>query len=132
MILRRPFRETKSLKERLLAEARTLREEARMLPNGPLRDAALRKARQTEAAAHMDDWLNSPGLRPPTRDYISTSLSDAERIKRFRDKAAEAEQLIGLAQTEARRQTLGQIADSYNRSADHLEALDRSRPKKGD
>ena len=66
-IQRRRFKQTQSLKERLLAEAQNLREEARLLPCGSLRDAALRKARQTEAAAHMDDWLNSPGLRPPKK-----------------------------------------------------------------
>jgi hypothetical protein len=68
MDLRRRFKQTKSLKERLLDEARNLREEARLLPFGPVRDAALKKARQTEIAAHMDDWLKSPGLRPPKRD----------------------------------------------------------------
>jgi hypothetical protein len=68
MDLRRRFKHTKSLKERLLEEARNLREEANLLPYGPLRDAALKKARQTETAAHMDDWLNSPGLRPPKSD----------------------------------------------------------------
>jgi hypothetical protein len=68
MDLRRRFKHTKSLKERLLEEARNLREEANLLPYGPLRDAALKKARQTETAAHMDDWLNSPGLRSPKSD----------------------------------------------------------------
>lgn len=68
IIRRRRFKQTKSLKERLLEEAQDLREEAKLLPYGPLRDAALKKARQTEAAAHMDDWLKSPGLQPPKKD----------------------------------------------------------------
>jgi hypothetical protein len=68
MDLRRRFKQTKSLKERLLDEAHELREEATLLSYGPLRDAVMKKARQTEAAAHMDDWLNSPGLRPPKKD----------------------------------------------------------------
>jgi len=67
MFTRRRFKQTKSLKERLLEEAQNLREEAKLLPYGPVRDATLKKARQTEAAAHMDDWLNSPGLRPPKK-----------------------------------------------------------------
>jgi hypothetical protein len=67
MFQRRSFKQTKSLKERLLEEARNLRDEAQLLPGGLVRDAALRKARQTEAAAHMDDWLNSQGLRPPKK-----------------------------------------------------------------
>jgi hypothetical protein len=65
---RRFFRQTKSLSERLLEEARNLRDEAKLLPYGPVRNAALKKARQIEVAAHMDDWLNSPGLRPPKND----------------------------------------------------------------
>lgn len=66
-MLRRGFKQTKSVKERLLEEARELREEARLLPFGPDRDAASKKARQIVAAAHMDDWLSSPGLQPPKK-----------------------------------------------------------------
>ena len=68
MTIRRRVKQTKSLKERLLEEAQNLRQGAELLPNGPVREAALKKARQTEAAAHMEDWLNSPGLKPPKRD----------------------------------------------------------------
>jgi hypothetical protein len=68
MFQRRRFKQAKSLKQRLLEEAQNLRDEAKLLPYGPVRDAALKKARQTEAAAHMDDWLTSPGLRPPKKD----------------------------------------------------------------
>lgn len=64
---RRRFIQTKSLKERLLEDARHLRAEAELLPHGPVRDAALRKARQAETAAHMDEWLNSPGLQQPRK-----------------------------------------------------------------
>ncbi|WP_426527910.1 hypothetical protein [Bradyrhizobium sp. McL0615] len=66
--MRHRFIQTKSLRERLLEEAQTLREQARLLPFGPVRDAALKKARQAEAAAHMDDWLASPGLQPPKNE----------------------------------------------------------------
>lgn len=38
-----------------------------MLPYGPIREAALKKARATDAYAHMEDWLNSPGLMPPKK-----------------------------------------------------------------
>jgi hypothetical protein len=68
MKMRRRFKQTRSLKERLLEEAQNLRDEAKLLPHGPVRDAVLKKARQTEAAAHMGDWLNSPGLRSPKKD----------------------------------------------------------------
>jgi hypothetical protein len=26
----------------------------------------IRRARQAETASHINEWLNSPGLRPPT------------------------------------------------------------------
>jgi hypothetical protein len=29
------------------------------------RDDVLRKARQADTAAHLDDWANSPGLQAP-------------------------------------------------------------------
>jgi hypothetical protein len=65
MLRRRRFKQTQSLQERLIQEAKRLYDEARLLPPGPVRDAALKRARQAEAAAHLDEWLNSPGLRPP-------------------------------------------------------------------
>ncbi|MGY2903578.1 hypothetical protein [Bradyrhizobium sp. URHC0002] len=68
MKMRHRFKQTRSLKERLLEEAQNLRDAAKLLPSGPVREAVLKKARQTEAAAHMDDWLNSPGLRSPKKD----------------------------------------------------------------
>ena len=51
--------------ERLMQSAEKVRAEAAMLPPGPERDALLRQARRSETAAHMDDWMNSPGLKPP-------------------------------------------------------------------
>ncbi|MBT1516821.1 hypothetical protein KIP88_41175 [Bradyrhizobium sp. SRL28] len=68
IIKRRRFKQTKSLKERLVEEAQKLRDQAKLLPYGPVREAVLKKARRIEAAAHMDDWLNSPGLRPPKKN----------------------------------------------------------------
>jgi hypothetical protein len=51
---RRRFKQTKSLKDRLLEEAQSLREQAKLLPFGLVRDATLKKARRAEAAAHRD------------------------------------------------------------------------------
>lgn len=62
---RRRFKQTISLEERLAEEARRLREEAELLPHGPVRDEALRKARQAETSSHLSEWLRSPGLQPP-------------------------------------------------------------------
>ncbi len=65
MTQRRRFKQTVSLEERLAEEARRLREEAELLPHGPVRDEALRKARQAEIGLHISEWLKSPGLQAP-------------------------------------------------------------------
>jgi hypothetical protein len=63
--MRDRFKQTESLEQRLTEEARRLRAQAELLPPGAVRDAALRKARQTETACDMNEWLTSPGLQPP-------------------------------------------------------------------
>ncbi len=60
------FNQTQTLAERMAEEAKRLRAQARLLAPGIVRDDLLRKARQAETAAHMDDWLRSPGLKSPT------------------------------------------------------------------
>ena len=65
MLSRLRIIQSKSLKQRVTEEAATCREQAKLLPPGFLREALLRKARQAETAAHMDDWLRSQGLQPP-------------------------------------------------------------------
>jgi len=64
-MFRRRVKQTQSLEIRLSAEAARLREEAKKLPHGSKREELLRKARQTETASHMSEWLTSPGLQPP-------------------------------------------------------------------
>lgn len=63
---RRRIKQTQSLEERLAHEAKNLREQAKLLPPGAVREALLRKAQQTETASDLSGWLRSPGLRPPT------------------------------------------------------------------
>jgi hypothetical protein len=53
------------LQVRMALHALRLNEEAQSLRPGPERDAIIRRARQVETASHVDDWLSSPGLRPP-------------------------------------------------------------------
>ena len=65
MIGRRRFQHTQTLAERLAIEAESARQRAERLPPGRERDELLRKARNADIAAHMDDWRRSPGLRPP-------------------------------------------------------------------
>jgi hypothetical protein len=66
MSKRRRFKQVESLRDRLATWADRLREQADKLPDGPERDALLRKLRQADTASHMEDWANSPGLQPPT------------------------------------------------------------------
>lgn len=63
--LRRRFKQVDTLEQRLAAEAERLREQARAVQPGLVRDTLLRKARQCETGSHVSEWLRSPGLRPP-------------------------------------------------------------------
>lgn len=56
-----------SFGEQLEAEKLRLKLQAKQLPNGPTKDAVALKIRQLEAAAKMNEWLSSPGLKPPTQ-----------------------------------------------------------------
>jgi hypothetical protein len=62
---RRRFKDVVSFPDDLTQEAERLRAEAEKLPPGTERHDLERKARQAETAAHIDEWLESPGLRPP-------------------------------------------------------------------
>jgi hypothetical protein len=53
------------LQDRMALHALRLKEEAQALRPGPERDDLIRRARHAETASHVDDWLSSPGLRPP-------------------------------------------------------------------
>lgn len=59
------FRHEKTLKERLKEQSAACRAEADKIPYGTARELLLRRARQAETAAHMDEWLSSPGLQSP-------------------------------------------------------------------
>lgn len=54
-----------SLADRLTQEARRLKELADTLKPGPERDVILRKIRRCDVAAHLDEWMSSPGLQSP-------------------------------------------------------------------
>jgi hypothetical protein len=49
----------------IAAEKVRLEAEAARLKPGPAQDALSRKIRQLDTAAHIGDWLSSPGLQPP-------------------------------------------------------------------
>jgi hypothetical protein len=60
------FKQDKAVGERLIKEARLAREKAEQLPPGTESDAFLKNARKADVTAHIDEWLNSPGLKAPT------------------------------------------------------------------
>ena len=65
MAERRRTKQQASLKDRLSVFAEEARGKASQLGPGAEREDLLKKARQADTAAHLDDWANSPGLRPP-------------------------------------------------------------------
>ena len=65
MVKRNRRKNTVPFEQRLQRMAGEAREAAERLPDGQQRDALLRKARQAETAAHMNQWLSSPGLQSP-------------------------------------------------------------------
>jgi hypothetical protein len=62
---RRRFKQIDPLDKQLRQYATRLRDEARALPPGLDRERLLRLAEQAETASRIDQWLASPGLRPP-------------------------------------------------------------------
>jgi hypothetical protein len=62
---RRQFKADRALGERLIKEARIARERADQLPPGAEREDLLEKAREADVAAHINEWVNSPGLASP-------------------------------------------------------------------
>jgi hypothetical protein len=65
MVKWRRFEQSIPLKDRLAAFAKDMREKASLLRPGAEKDNLLRRARQADTASHLDDWADSPGLRPP-------------------------------------------------------------------
>ena len=55
-----------TFKENIAAEKAKLEAQVAKLKPGPQMDAALKKIRQLETAAHISEWLSSPGLQTPT------------------------------------------------------------------
>lgn len=62
---RRRFQQQTSLHDRLASFAKLTQEKASLLPPGAERDELLRKARRADTAAHLDEWVTSPGVQPP-------------------------------------------------------------------
>jgi hypothetical protein len=54
-----------TFEEKIAAEKAKLEAQVAQLKPGPQKDALLRKIRQLDTAAHISEWLSSPGLQPP-------------------------------------------------------------------
>jgi hypothetical protein len=75
---RRRIKHEKTFQERLAEEALRFREAAQKLPPGShAQELLLRRARQAEAASHINEWLNSPGSQPPKA--LKNLLSDQHK-----------------------------------------------------
>jgi hypothetical protein len=57
--------QTATLDERIASEAKRLEAQAKTMVPGKDREMLLRKARQAKTAAHINEWLSSPGLMSP-------------------------------------------------------------------
>jgi hypothetical protein len=62
---RRRIKQDTPLDQRLAEQAKRLRNEARGIPPGIERERLIRRAREAETAARMQEWLRSPELQPP-------------------------------------------------------------------
>jgi hypothetical protein len=62
---RRNFKQIAPLDQRLEDQAKRLRKDAKGIPPGVEREKLLRLARQAQTAAHIQEWLSSPGLQAP-------------------------------------------------------------------
>ena len=62
---RRRIKHEKTFQQRLTEEAQRFREAAAKQPAGSFaQELLLRRVRQAETAAHVNEWLCSPSLRP--------------------------------------------------------------------
>jgi hypothetical protein len=71
---RRRFTQTAPLEERLEEQAKRLRQEARGTPPGIERDKLIRRARQAETAAQINQWVSTKGLNAPIWEPTDAGL----------------------------------------------------------
>ena len=78
MAQRRRIKHNTTFEEGLAEEAIKFKEAAQKQPPGSTaRELLLRRARQAETASHINNWLRSPGLRPP--EALENLVSDREK-----------------------------------------------------
>jgi uncharacterized protein YqeY len=62
---RKRLKQEQPLRARLLRAASEARNAANEFPPGRRRELILRKAREAEVIAYLEEWLSSPGLELP-------------------------------------------------------------------
>lgn len=78
MAQRRRIKHNTTFEEGLAEEAIKFKEAAQKQPPGSTaRELLLRRARQAETASHINNWLRSPGLRPP--EALENLVSNREK-----------------------------------------------------
>ena len=78
MAQRRRIKHNTTFEEGLAEEAIKFKEAAQKQPPGSTaRELLLRRARQAETASHVNNWLRSPGLRPP--EALENLVSNREK-----------------------------------------------------
>lgn len=75
MLKRRRFKQTKSLEERLAEEAKNLREQANLIPHGPLREELMRKARQCRDRLAYERLATITGIEAARVSYRTSNSS---------------------------------------------------------
>lgn len=63
---RHRIKQDRALGERLIEEARIARGKADQLLPGAEREDRLKRTREADVAAHIDEWLSSSGLKAHT------------------------------------------------------------------
>jgi hypothetical protein len=54
-----------TIEQKCQQQSEAAKSEAEKLPRGKEREALVRRARQLHTASQINEWLSSPGLRPP-------------------------------------------------------------------
>jgi hypothetical protein len=70
---------SRAFEENIAAEKAKLEAQVAKLKPGPQREVLLRKIRQLDTASHINEWLSSPGLRPPEQARAMMAAAGAER-----------------------------------------------------
>ena len=120
-------KQLKTFQERLAEEAMRFKAAADLLPPGTERDLLLRRVRQAETAAHIDDWLNAGtatacGVENPTGQV--RRRADAGYLASLEQRwwdAANAASIRDRATEDNKRELFDRLHRHFNQLADEVE-----------